>query len=59
MFHSYEPLNVIFISDINNILVKNMSDLFKNCISLSSIDINLFNTSNVVDMPHMFDNHNS
>ena len=37
-----------------NILMKNCSYMFFNCKSITSIDLSLFNTSEVVDMAYMF-----
>ena len=44
------------INNLNTSNVTNMSDMFLDCESLTSIDVSKFNTSNVTDMNGMFYN---
>ena len=46
--------SVIGISNLNTSNVTNMVQMFRDCQSLTSLDLSNFNTSNVTDMGHMF-----
>ncbi len=55
LFHGYENMTRIsFGSNFNTAGVKDMSRMFCNCRSLSSLDLSGFNTSAVQDMSGMF-----
>ena len=50
-----EKINLLSIShDLNIINVNNMSCMFYNCSSLTSLNLSNFNTNNVINMSNMF-----
>ena len=60
MFLRFENLiQINFNDNFNTSKVTNMSHMFFNCSSLTSLDLSSFNTSNVTDMSDMFDNCSS
>ena len=57
MFFGCSKLKELTLSDkFNTGLVTNMSRMFSDCSSLTSLDVSGFNTSNVTDMRYMFEN---
>lgn len=54
-FMDFEKLTTIEnITNINTSLVKNMDEIFENCISLESIDVSSFNMNNIQECFYMF-----
>ena len=51
---NYPLCEIDFGDGFNTSNVTNMSSMFSNCISLTSLDLSSFNTSNVTDMCRMF-----
>jgi surface protein len=56
MFYNVQNMVSISFSELfnNTEKIKDMSNMFKGCLSLESIDISKFNTQNVIDMSYMF-----
>ena len=60
MFGRFKKLiQINFNDNFNTSKVTNMSYMFYNCSSLTSLDLSSFNTSNVTTMDHMFHNCSS
>ena len=54
MFENLKNLDLIHFIDINATNISNMNNLFRKCVSLTSIDLTIFDTSKVADMTSMF-----
>ena len=60
MFSKFNNLiQINFNNNFNTSKVTDMSDMFRNCSSLTSLDLSSFNTSSVTNMDYMFNNCSS
>ena len=51
---SFSKTKTMNLTNLDTSRVTNMSTMFRNCISLTSLDLSSFDTSNVTSMHHMF-----
>ena len=55
MFHNATNLKIItFPTNFDTSRVESMHHMFSNCISLTTLDLSMFNTQNVLDMTNLF-----
>lgn len=55
MFHDYEELTQLNLSNFNTSQITDMSGMFRKCEALTELDLSNFDTSQVIDMSHMFE----